>query len=83
MSGWRSRKTTSTGCLTVIEKNAEELAKVDPSFAQVKANMADMQRRGVASSIDFVPVHPGLAKYMREKKVWDSKWDGRIAKMTN
>jgi TRAP-type uncharacterized transport system substrate-binding protein len=41
--------------------------------------MADMQRRGVASSIEYVPVHPGLAKYMREKKVWDPKWDNRIA----
>jgi hypothetical protein len=25
-------------------------------------------------------VHPGLAKYMREKGVWDAKWDSRIAK---
>jgi TRAP-type uncharacterized transport system substrate-binding protein len=65
--------------LTVIEKNADELAKADGSFAQVKASMAEMQRRGVASSVDHAPVHPGLAKYMREKKVWDSKWDGRIA----
>jgi TRAP transporter TAXI family solute receptor len=69
--------------LTVIEKNADELVKADKSFTQVKNNMADMQRRGVASSIDYVPVHPGLAKYMREKGVWDSKWDGRIAKATN
>jgi TRAP-type uncharacterized transport system substrate-binding protein len=66
--------------LTIIEKNVDELAKADGSFAQVKADMAQMQRRGVASSVDFVPVHPGLAKYMREKKVWESKWDGRIAK---
>jgi TRAP transporter TAXI family solute receptor len=65
--------------LTVIEKNADELVKVDPSFAQIKADMTGMQRRGVASSVDFVPVHPGLAKYMREKKVWDDKWNGRIA----
>jgi hypothetical protein len=70
--------------LKIIEKNADELVKSDKSFTQVKNNMADMQRRGVASSIDYVPVHPGLAKYMREKGVWDSKWDGRIAKkMTN
>lgn len=70
--------------LKTIEANVDELAKADKSFTQVKDNMADMQRRGVASSIDYVPVHPGLAKYMREKGVWDSKWDGRIAKkMTN
>jgi TRAP-type uncharacterized transport system substrate-binding protein len=69
--------------LTVIEKNADELVKGDRSFAQVKTNMAEMQRRGVASSINLVPVHPGLAKYMRERGVWDSKWDSRVARTTN
>jgi len=69
--------------LTVIEKNLDELVKADKAFAQIKANMAQMQRRGVASSIEFVPVHPGLAKYMREKGVWDSKWDNRIARKSS
>ena len=70
--------------LKVIEKNAGELVQADKSFTQVKTNMADMQRRGVAASINDVPVHPGLAKYMREKGVWDAKWDSRVAKkMTN
>jgi hypothetical protein len=69
--------------LVAIEKNADELAKLDRSFSQIKANMPEMQRRGVASSIDFVPVHPGLAKYMRERGVWNSKWDDRIAAKTN
>ena len=31
-------------------------------------------------AVDLVPIHPGLAKYMREKGVWDKKWDARIAK---
>lgn len=66
--------------LTIIEKNAGELAKADKGFAQIKANMPDFQRRGVESAVDFVPIHPGLAKYMRERGVWDSKWDKRIAK---
>ena len=39
-----------------------------------------MQRRGVEAAVDLVPIHPGLAKYMREKGVWDSKWDSRVAK---
>jgi TRAP-type uncharacterized transport system substrate-binding protein len=69
--------------LTIVEKNVDELAKADSSFNQLKASMPEMQRRGVASSINFVPVHPGLAKYMREKKVWDAKWDGRVASATN
>ena len=66
--------------LTVIEKNAAELAKADASFAQIAKDMPGFQRKGVASSVEFVPIHPGLAKYMREKGVWDAKWDARLAK---
>jgi TRAP-type uncharacterized transport system substrate-binding protein len=66
--------------LTIIEKNAAEITKADASFAQLAKDMPGFQRLGVASSVNFVPVHPGLAKYMREKGVWDAKWDARIAK---
>jgi uncharacterized protein len=66
--------------LQVIEKNAATLARTDPGFAQIAANMPELQKRGVQSSIEFVPVHPGLARYMREKGVWDAQWDDRIAK---
>jgi len=66
--------------LTIIEKNAAELARTDAGFKQLANDMPGLQRRGVASSVDFVPIHPGLAKYMREKGVWDAKWNGRIAK---
>lgn len=66
--------------LTVIEKHVDELVKADASFSQIKSGMAQFQRNGVASAVDDVPVHPGLAKYMKERRVWDSKWDKRIAK---
>jgi len=66
--------------LTVIEEHAKELAKADAGFAQIANDMVGMQRRGVESAIDLVPVHPGLARYMREKGVWDARWDNRIAK---
>jgi TRAP-type uncharacterized transport system substrate-binding protein len=66
--------------LMVIEKNAAELAKVDAGFAQIAKDMPRMQRLGVNSSADLVPIHPGLAKYMREKGVWDAKWDAKVAK---
>ena len=66
--------------LMAIEKNAAELAKADASFAQIAKDMPGFQRKGVTSSVDFVPIHPGLAKYMREKGVWDKKWDARVAK---
>jgi TRAP-type uncharacterized transport system substrate-binding protein len=66
--------------LKIVEKNAAHLAKGDPAFAQMAKDMPAFQRRGVESSINLVPVHPGLAKYMREKGVWDAKWDSRVAK---
>jgi TRAP transporter TAXI family solute receptor len=67
--------------LKIIEAHAAELAKTDPTFAQIAKDMAGFQKRGVESSADFVPIHPGLAKYMREKGVWDVKWDSKIATM--
>lgn len=66
--------------LKVVEKNVGELTKADKSFSQIEKDMAGFQRRGVMAAVDFVPIHPGLAKYMREKGVWDAKWDARIAK---
>jgi hypothetical protein len=65
--------------LKVIEANVDELVKLDAGFAQLK-DMANMQVRGVTASIEYVPVHPGLAKWMKEKGVWNSAWDDRIAK---
>lgn len=67
--------------LKIIEANAADLAKVDPSFAQLAKDMPGFQKRGVQSSVDYVPIHPGLAKYMKEKGVWDAKWDAKIATM--
>jgi TRAP-type uncharacterized transport system substrate-binding protein len=66
--------------LKVVEKNLADLAKADASYVQIARDMPGFQRRGVMSSLNLVPVHPGLAKYMREKGVWDAKWDARIAK---
>lgn len=66
--------------LTIIEKNAAELAKADPTFTQIAKDMKAFQVRGVESSVDLVPIHPGLAKWMRDKGVWNAKWDSRIAK---
>ncbi|MBI5969383.1 MAG: TRAP transporter substrate-binding protein, partial [Deltaproteobacteria bacterium] len=66
--------------LIIIEKNAAELTKADSAYMQIKTDMPGFQRKGVESALNFVPIHPGLAKYMRERRVWDSKWDDRIAK---
>jgi hypothetical protein len=67
--------------LKVVEAHATELAKTDPTFAQIAADMVGFQKRGLESSADLVPIHPGLAKYMREKGAWDPKWDSKIGTM--
>ena len=66
--------------LNIIEKHAAELAQTDPTFSQIAKDMKGFQKRGVESSVHLVAIHPGLAKWMREKAVWDPKWDSRIAK---
>jgi TRAP transporter TAXI family solute receptor len=67
--------------LKIIEAKAAELAKADPTFSQIAQDMVGFQKRGIESSVDSVPIHPGLAKYMREKGAWDKKWDAKIATM--
>lgn len=66
--------------LTIIEKHLAELVKSDAAYSQIKDAMPQFQRSGVESSVNDVLVHPGLARYMRERNVWDTKWDKRIAK---
>jgi uncharacterized protein len=66
--------------LKIIEKHVNELAKANKSFSQIAKDMPGFQRKGVEAAADLVMIHPGLAKYMREKGVWDAKWDSRVAK---
>ncbi len=66
--------------LKAIEANAAELAKADKAFKQVARDMPGMQVRGVTAAANLVRIHPGLAKYMREKGIWQSKWNSRIAR---
>ncbi|MEJ2727001.1 MAG: immunogenic protein [Deltaproteobacteria bacterium] len=59
--------------LEAFEGNAGELAKLDPGFGPLAADVAAFQVEGI-KSIPEVPVHPGLAKYLKEKGMWDSSW---------
>jgi TRAP transporter TAXI family solute receptor len=67
--------------LKIVESHADELAKLDPSFRQIGGGQfADFQRRALETTWKLVPIHPGLAKYLKEKGKWDKKWDANIAK---
>jgi TRAP-type uncharacterized transport system substrate-binding protein len=68
--------------LKVIEQHADELAKADPSFLQIGGGqMAAFQKKALETNWNLVPIHPGLAKFLREKKMWDSVWDSNVAKV--
>jgi TRAP-type uncharacterized transport system substrate-binding protein len=67
--------------LKVVETNADTLAKLDPSFKQIAGGkMGAFQKAALESTSDMVPIHPGLAKFLKEKKMWDASWDSHIAK---
>ncbi|MCC5842535.1 MAG: hypothetical protein JJT96_20630 [Opitutales bacterium] len=67
--------------LVTVERLAPNLAALDPVFTVLAADMAGLQRRGVARAVADVPVHPGLARFLRERGQWDSAWDDRIAQL--
>jgi TRAP transporter TAXI family solute receptor len=68
--------------LKIIEQHADELAKLDPSFTQIAGGkMAAFQKRALEVTWEYVPIHPGLAKYMKEKGLWNKQWDSKIATM--
>ena len=61
--------------LKVIETHADELAKLDPSFRTKIAggHFAAFEHQALVSTRNLVPIHPGLAKFLKEKGQWDSK----------
>ena len=51
----------------------EWLAKGEPGFEPMARDFIYMQTRGINANPD-VPVHAGLAKFLKEQKAWDNKW---------
>jgi len=69
--------------LKVIDQHSDELAKSDPSFKQIGGGqMAAFEKKALESTYKMVPIHPGLAKYLKEKGQWDDKFDAHVAKAT-
>ncbi len=59
--------------LVTIEKNLDKLAQLDPAFSQIAEDFVGFQVEAIQASKD-IPVHPGLAKYLKEKGVWSDEW---------
>jgi TRAP-type uncharacterized transport system substrate-binding protein len=59
--------------LKALEKSAGDLVKLESGFGPLEKDFAGFQVKGIRS-IPTVPVHPGLARYLKEKGLWDSSW---------
>jgi TRAP-type uncharacterized transport system substrate-binding protein len=59
--------------IKVLEESAGDLAKLEAGFGPLSKDFAGFQVLGI-QSIPEVPVHPGLAKYLKEKGLWDTAW---------
>jgi TRAP transporter TAXI family solute receptor len=51
----------------------DELVKVDAGFSIMAKDFVGMQVQGINANPE-VPVHPGLAKFLKEHKAWNDKW---------
>ena len=59
--------------VSAFHKNREELAKADPGFTPMAKDFVGMQVNGISANPD-IPVHPGLAKFLKEQKAWKDSW---------
>jgi TRAP-type uncharacterized transport system substrate-binding protein len=59
--------------LNAFYKQREELAKAEPGFVPLARDFIGLQVQGINSNPD-VPVHAGMAKFMKEHKAWNDKW---------
>jgi len=63
--------------LAAFYKNKDALAKAEPGFTPMAKDFVGMQVAGISANPD-IPVHPGLARFLKEQKAWNNKW--KIAK---
>ena len=63
--------------VSAFYKNKDKLAQADAGFTPMAKDFVGMQVQGIGANPD-IPVHPGLAKFLKEHKAWNDKW--KIAK---
>ena len=63
--------------VSAFYKQKDKLAQADPGFTPMAADFVGMQVQGISAN-PHIPVHAGLAKFLKEQKAWNDKW--KIAK---
>jgi TRAP-type uncharacterized transport system substrate-binding protein len=51
----------------------DELVKIEAGFTPMAKDFIGMQVQGINANPQ-IPVHPGLAKFLKEQKAWNAKW---------
>jgi hypothetical protein len=59
--------------LSALYKNRTKLAESEPGFTPMAKDFVGMQVQGISANPD-IPVHPGLAKFLKEQNAWNDKW---------
>jgi TRAP transporter TAXI family solute receptor len=59
--------------LAAFYKQRDEIAKIDPGFQPLAKDFVGMQVSGINAN-PGIPVHAGLAKFLREHNAWNDKW---------
>ncbi|HET9903313.1 MAG TPA: TAXI family TRAP transporter solute-binding subunit [Xanthobacteraceae bacterium] len=59
--------------LKAFYDNREKLAASDPGFTPMAKDFVGMQVNGIKANPD-IPVHSGLAKFLKENKAWNDSW---------
>ena len=53
--------------------NKDKLAALDPGFTPMAKDFFGMQANGINAN-PKIPVHPGLARFLKEHKAWNDAW---------
>ncbi|MEM1525063.1 MAG: TAXI family TRAP transporter solute-binding subunit, partial [Nitrososphaerales archaeon] len=69
--------------LKILEEHKQDLVAYDPGFEVLAKDFAGFQVRGIEALRAMcpepqVPLHPGLAKYLKERGLWKDVW--KVAK---
>ncbi len=59
--------------ISAFNKNREALAKIDAGFGPMAKDFVGLQVAGINANPD-IPVHAGLAKFLKEQNAWNNKW---------
>lgn len=59
--------------VSAFYKNKDKLAAADPGFTPMAQDFIGMQVQGINANPD-IPVHPGLARFLKENKAWNDNW---------